>query len=116
MWDGIASLVIGAILAVVAFLLAFETKALLVGESAGRAERAAIRAGLLSLPEVVAVGPLLTMQLGPDDVLVNVELELRDGLDPDTMEDMVWRAEVEVRDVLPDARNVSIELREVERG
>jgi cation diffusion facilitator family transporter len=116
MWDGIASLVIGVILGVVAFFLAFETKALLVGESAGRAERSAIRARLLALPEVEAVGPLLTMQLGPDDVLVNVELELRDGMDGAEMEQMVMRAESEIRQVLPEARNVSVEVREVERG
>lgn len=116
MWDGIASIAIGLILAVVAFFLAFETKALLIGESAGRAERAAIRAGLLALPEVAAVGPILTMQLGPDDVLVNVELELQDGLDAAATGRMVGRAESEVRQVLPGARNVSVELREVERG
>ena len=50
-WDGAASLLIGVMLAVVAVLLAAEIKALLIGEAAGRRDRALIRATLLGLDE-----------------------------------------------------------------
>ena len=64
-WDGAASLLIGVMLAVVAVLLAFEIKALLIGEAAGRRDRMLIRAALLGMDEVAAVGRLLTMHMGP---------------------------------------------------
>lgn len=79
-WDGIASLVIGVLLAVTAVVLAVETKALLIGEAASREGRASIRTALLAMDEVETVEGLQTMQLGPTDSLVDVEVDFRDGL------------------------------------
>ncbi|MBP1632502.1 MAG: cation transporter, partial [Acidobacteria bacterium] len=45
-WDAVASMVIGVLLAVTAVILAVETKGLLMGESAGREVRSAIRAAV----------------------------------------------------------------------
>jgi divalent metal cation (Fe/Co/Zn/Cd) transporter len=100
----------------VALLLARETKALLNGEAASRADRALIRARLLALPEVQAVGSLLTMQLGPNDVLVNVDVDLVDDLSLEEVEGVISRAESLVKEAVPSARNVSIELRGRTRG
>ncbi len=115
-FDGIASLLIGVLLAVVAVFLATETKALLIGEAASRADRALIRGSLLSMAEVESVGRLLTMQLGPHDILVNVEIDLRDGLSGDEVEQAIVRAEDLIRGVLPDVKNVFVEVRDRERG
>jgi cation diffusion facilitator family transporter len=116
LYDGLASVMIGIILGVVALLLARETKALLIGEAASRADRALIRARLLALPEVQAVGSLLTMQLGPNDVLVNVDVDLVDDLSLEEVEGVISRAESLVKEAVPSARNVSIELRGRTRG
>lgn len=115
-WDGVTSLVIGVLLAVVAVVLAIETKALLIGESAGREERSAIRAGLLAMPEVATVGRLLTMQMGPSEVLVNVEVDFQEELLAGQIESAIVAAEGHIRGVLPTARNVFIEYRGAERG
>lgn len=115
-FDGIASLVIGVILGGVAVLLASETKELLIGEAAGRADRAAIRARLLAMPEVESVGRLLTMQLGPDDILVNVEVDLDESLSGTDIAAALGRAERRIQEILPAARNVFLEYREPERG
>ena len=64
-WDGIASVLIGLLLAAVAWVLAVEMKSLLIGESATREERAKIRAAALSVGEARTVDRLLTMQLAP---------------------------------------------------
>lgn len=115
-YDAVASLLIGVLLAVVAVFLATETKDLLVGEAASRADRSLIRARLLAMPEVESVGRLLTMQLGPHDILVNVEVDLRDGLSGSGVMDVASRAEEEIRQALPDAKTVFVEVRDRERG
>jgi cation diffusion facilitator family transporter len=115
-WDGIGSLLIGLVLGAVAVVLALETKELLIGEAAGRRERSAIRGRLLAMPEVTSVGRLLTMQMGPHEVLVNVEVEFSDRLTAGEVEAAIVRAEEEIRAVLPDAGEVFTEFRAGRRG
>lgn len=110
LWDGVASITIGILLGVVAVLLAFETKQLLVGEAAGRRDRAAIRTSVLSLPEVETVGRLLTMHMGPDEILVNLEVDLVDGLSDIQVESVIDLIETGIRRILPGASNIFVEL------
>lgn len=109
-WDGVASIAIGILLGFVAFVLATETKQLLVGEAAGRRDRAALRMSVLSLPEVESVGRLLTMHMGPDEILVNLDVDLSDGLTSLEVEQTIDRIESEIRKVLPGAMNIFVEL------
>lgn len=108
-WDGAASLLIGVMLAVVAVLLAAEIKALLIGEAAGRQERAVIRAVLLGMDEVTGVGRLLTMYLGPDDLLVNVEVDFVDSLGAPEVADAIVKAERAIREKIPVAGDIFVE-------
>jgi len=108
-WDGIASLVIGVLLAIVAWLLAIETKGLLVGESASRAVRSAIRAATLSVPRVESVERLLTMHLGPEEILVNMDLLVEEGLTADDLEAITDEVEAEITRLVPGATRVFIE-------
>lgn len=109
-WDGVASITIGILLGVVAVVLAIETKQLLVGEAAGRRDRAAMRMSVLSLPEVESVGRLLTMHMGPEEILVNLEVDLVDGLADHEVEKVIDHVESEIRKVLPGAANIFVEL------
>src|SRR5512133_867406 len=70
--DGAGSIVIGVILVGIATVLGRESKNLLVGESASRLQVEAIRRAVSGDPAVSAIGQVLTMQLGPESVLVNV--------------------------------------------
>lgn len=112
-WDAWASIVIGVLLAVVAFVLAFETKALLVGEAASRRDRASIRASVLGHPRVERVGRMLTMHMGPNEILVNIDVDLVDGLDADDVERTIDDIEQAIRVVLPAANNIFVELESV---
>ena len=109
-WDGIASIVIAVLLAIVAFILAFEMKALLVGEAATRKDRSLIRAATLAVPAVSSIGSLLTMQLSPHEILVNMDVDLRDGLQDDEVEATIDLIEAGIREILPDASRIFIEL------
>jgi cation diffusion facilitator family transporter len=110
-WDGMASMVIGVLLGATAWILAVETKGLLVGEAASRQTRAAIRAAALSVGDVETVDRLLTMHLGPDEILVNMDLSVEAGLSGAEVEGIVDRVEQEIRVLVPEATRVFVEVR-----
>jgi cation diffusion facilitator family transporter len=75
-YDAAASIVIGLILAGTAMWLAFETKGLLIGESANREVVAEIRRLAERYPEVEKVNEVLTMHMGPEYILANISVEI----------------------------------------
>lgn len=109
-WDGAASIAIGVLLAATAWILAFETKKMLIGEAASREDRSAIRAAALAVPEVSSVGRLLTMHVGPDKILVNMEADFEDGLTDDQVEAAIDRIEQATREAVPSVEQIFIEL------
>src|SRR5580765_1066382 len=79
-WDGLASIIIGFVLAVVAFVLARTSRALLLGEAANSKEGAAITQAIEGHPNVERVLELLTMHLAPKQILINAHVQLRPNL------------------------------------
>ncbi len=75
-YDAAASIVIGLILGGTATWLAFETKGLLIGESANREVVAEIKQLAERYPEVEKVNEVLTMHMGPEYILANISLEI----------------------------------------
>lgn len=108
--DGVASVVIGLILAVTAALLAWESKGLLIGESAdpelvdGITDLAASEAGIKTVNET------LTMHLSPEDVLLNLSVDFEDGLSSEAVEEVVTRLEADIKGTYPEVRRVFIEV------
>src|SRR6266576_2558292 len=84
--DPVASILIGLLLTAVAILLGRENCALLVGERTNRAIIARVKRIIQSEPLVEGMGDLLTMQLGPDQVLLNVDVKFRRGIDVQEVE------------------------------
>jgi cation diffusion facilitator family transporter len=80
LWDGIASITIGVVLAIVAFSLARSSRGLLLGEAATRKSVKAIKNAVKEHPNVVGVAELLTMHLAPKQILVNAHVNLKDDL------------------------------------
>jgi len=105
-WDGLASVMIGLLLCIVAFVIAREMKALLEGESATREDRTAIRVAVLSVPEVNHVDRILTMQLGPTEVLVNADVAFDDDVDEVAA---ITAVEAAISEALPTATRIFIE-------
>jgi len=79
-WDGMASILIGLVLAVVAFVLARSSRGLLLGEAANPKVLAAIKRAIESHPNVEQVVELLTMHLAPKQILINSHVKLRPDL------------------------------------
>jgi cation diffusion facilitator family transporter len=102
-WDGVASILIGLVLAVVAFVLARSSRGLLLGEAANRKVVGAIKEAIESHPNVVRVVELLTMHLAPKQILINAHVNLRDDLVTgdivqtiEEVEDLIKQAEPKV--------------------
>jgi cation diffusion facilitator family transporter len=78
--DGAASVAIGLLLVLVAIFLANETRSLLTGESASPRIVAEVRAMLEADPRIDSVAEVLSMHLGPQEILLGVTLDFRDTL------------------------------------
>jgi len=109
LFDGAASILIGIILLVVAFVLAQQSRGLLLGEAASTEDRQKIRETILSHPQVRDVIDLLTMHLAPDEILVNSHLSFKDGLETGQIEKIVDEIEMNIRRVVPEATHIFIE-------
>jgi cation diffusion facilitator family transporter len=108
-WDALGSIAIGALLVVIAILLAIEMKGLLIGESASPADVTKIASTLASAPSVRRVIHLRTEHLGPDDLLVAAKLEFDSDLTLEALAAAIDEAERELREAVPIASLVYIE-------
>jgi cation diffusion facilitator family transporter len=108
-WDGVASLVIGLLLAGVAVLLVRESRGLLIGEGIRPETARAIRGIALDQPHVRDVGRVLSMYVGPDDVLVTVDLDFDEGTTAADATADIAAVEREVRKRYPMIRRLFIE-------
>lgn len=107
--DGAASVVIGLILGVTAWLLAVETKGLLIGESARPEVAAAVREMASDLPEVEAVCEVLTLHMGPDYILVNMSLDFRNDVPAGHLEEAVRTLTGRLKERFPRVKKVFVE-------
>jgi len=108
-WDAVAAICIGALLVVVGWALARDTKGLLLGEPARPEERERLRETILRHDEVREVLELLTSYLGPQSLLVAVRLDFRDDVPAGEVERLSSLIEEELRDALPDVEQVFLD-------
>ena len=108
-WDGLASILIGVVLAVVAFVLGRTSRALLLGEAATPKSRQAIKKAIESHPNVVKVIELLTMHLAPKQILINAHVNLRDNLVTDDIERTNEEIEVLIKQAEPKVEMIFLE-------
>lgn len=108
-WEGAASIAIGVLLVIVAYTLGSFTKHLLIGEGARPEQRERLRETIERHPEVEEVLELLTMYLGPTDMLVAVRLDLRDDLTAREVEELSNRIDHELRKADPDVAQVFLD-------
>jgi cation diffusion facilitator family transporter len=95
--DGVASILIGAVLALVAGLLARETKELLIGERASERITNSILALAKDEPAVEGANGAMTVHLAPDQIVVALSLEFADDLRTTEIEASVISLEQRIR-------------------
>jgi cation diffusion facilitator family transporter len=100
-FDGMASIVIGVILAITAFILAYESKALLIGEAADPELVAALKALVAARRGVTSVGDVLTVHSSPDQITAMLSVDFDDAISAREVEQMVREIEAEVAQRYP---------------
>ena len=107
--DSVASLIISFILAVTAGLLAFECKGLLTGEGASEEVVSGIKQIINESQGIKHVNEVLTLHLGPEDILLNVSLDFEDDLSSGEVEEAISILESRIKQMFPEIRRVFIE-------
>jgi cation diffusion facilitator family transporter len=107
--DGVASMIIGLILGGVATLLIYETRGLLIGEAADPNLIASIQQIAAEDDAVDHIRKPMTLHLGPDTILLALDVEFRDGLTSDDVERSVERLEKTIRAEHPDIKHIFLE-------
>jgi cation diffusion facilitator family transporter len=108
-FDPAASVLIGLLLVGAAFALARETGALLVGEGIGTEATRRVCEILRADPSIQEVGKLLSMQLGPDEVLLTAAVQFNRGMRIDEVEAAIERLEKAVAAAYPAIRHIYFE-------
>ncbi len=108
-FDGAASIIIGLILAGTATWLAYETKGLLIGESANDSIVQGIRELASGHDYVGHVNEVLTLHMGPDFILVNISLDFMDEATADEIETTVEKLDKEIKKNYLQVKRVFVE-------
>ncbi len=107
--DGLASIIIGLILAATAMWLAFETKSLLIGESANIHVVNGIRKLARTYDKIEHVNEVLTMHMGPEFILVNISVEFKDAATATEIEETVSQLDAAIKNEYENVKRIFIE-------
>jgi len=104
--DGAASIVIGLLLCMVAVLMVYESKGLLIGEGLDHETLNSVRAVVEADSAVERVQHLHTLYLGPHQVLLAIELSFRSTISALEVRESVARIKRKIRDQHPDVTHI----------
>jgi cation diffusion facilitator family transporter len=108
-WDGAGSVGIGLLLACAAFVVGYETKSLLIGESASAEVSTSIVSAIEDGPERFRVIHLRTSHVGPESLLVTAKIAVSGTLPAATLAAGIDAAERRVREKVPIAETIYLE-------
>ena len=108
-WDAVGSVAIGVLLIIIAAILAVRMKALLIGESASRADQDAIANALTTSESVQRIIHLRTIYFGPEELMVAAKLGFAANLTVAELAEAVDAAEAAVRTRVPSVGLIYIE-------
>jgi len=108
-FDGIASVIIGLMLAGTAIWLAIETKGLLIGEGAEKETVDYIKQVTIDVPEIEHVNEVLTMHMGPDFILLNLSATFVDTAKADDIEAAIEKLSQQIKAKFPSIKRIFIE-------
>jgi cation diffusion facilitator family transporter len=110
-YDGAASVVIGLILGITAFFLAYESKALLIGEAADPEIVRALHEMVEARDGVSSVGEVLTVHSAPDQITAMLSVDFVDTMTAREVEALVCSVELEAEKRFPIIRRLYIRPR-----
>ncbi|HEX7503151.1 MAG TPA: cation diffusion facilitator family transporter [Acidobacteriota bacterium] len=108
-FDGLASVLIGVLLAATALFMGSETKSLLIGEGADPALLRKIRLQLLKEESISRVIHIRSLHLGAEDILLAIKAEFNPQLNAKQISNLINGMEAEIREHHPEIRKIFIE-------
>lgn len=111
--DGVASVVIGIILVIVAIFLIYESKGLLIGEGANPEMVASLKEIIREDPDVGEVIRVLTLYFGPQEVLLNLEIQFKTNLSAEKLALAIERLEMKINQHHPEIKRIFIEAKSI---
>ena len=108
-FDSIASIIIGLILIGTSIWLAYETKSLLIGESANKPIVKGIREILNADDSIEHVNEVLTMHVGPDFILANISVDFEDNRSAGNIENVIDAIDTQIKQQFPQVKRIFIE-------
>ena len=109
-FDGIGAMIIGITMGCLSLFILKSTKDLLVGQSALPETESQIKKAAESFHNVIEVLELKTLLIGPKKILVSMEIHLADKLTTDDIEKLIDNIEKKIKDIVPEAVSIHIEL------
>lgn len=114
-FDGLGSVLIGLLLISVSFFFAIECKGLLIGEGLMKDDVDKINKILEDDGNVIQSKRPLSLYFGPDDVLINLDVEFKDNLSSDEIETTVDRIEQNIKIAIPAVNRIYIEAEAIKK-
>jgi cation diffusion facilitator family transporter len=108
-YDGVASVIIGLILAGTAIWLAYEIKGLLIGESANRWVVKGVREIALAYKKIQHVNEVLTLHMGPDFILLNLSVDFVDTVSAGDIEEVISKLDKQIKQTYPRIKRIFVE-------
>jgi len=108
-FDGLASIIIGLILGGTAIWLAYETKSLLIGESADEEVVLGVRELAKSFKVIEYVNEVLTMHMGPSFILVNLSVDFNDNISAKEVEETIALLDKTIKEKFPRVKRIFVE-------
>ena len=109
LFDSIGTLLIGALLILVALILGIETKSLLLGEGASPENVATIRDAINAHPIVESLIHMKTLYLGPDELMIAAKVAFPKATRLVEIATAIDALEADIRSRIPAARVIYIE-------
>lgn len=108
-FDAIASITIGIILGCTAEVLSYEPKGLSINEAARPTVIGNIRKLVDNREGIISINELLTMHFGPRDILLNLSIDIVDGISASEVEALISKLEKDIKSARPEITRVFIE-------
>jgi cation diffusion facilitator family transporter len=108
-YDGIASIIIGILLTAISFLLARESRSLLMGESADEATVNAVKKIAENDTAIEKVFYPLTVYLSPDEIVLVLETVFKDALTTKEINEAIERIQNKIQHQYPHIKKIFIE-------
>ncbi len=107
--DGVTSVLIGILLAVVAVIMVIESRNLLIGESAQKDLVDKVYGIINSDHQVHSFSRPMTMHLAPDEILLALDVQFQNTINGQQLSQVVRRLETNIRTAVPEIKRIYIE-------